>query len=44
MGTAGNKNTNGAGDAAMSAPLHDISANDYHKRLVPNCLSMRRLF
>ena len=30
------KNTNGAGDAAMSALLHDISANDYHKRLVPN--------
>ena len=30
------KNTNGAGDAAMSALLHDISANDYHKRLVPS--------
>lgn len=30
------KNTNGAGDAALSALLHDISANCYHKQLVPN--------
>jgi inosine kinase len=30
------KNTNGAGDAALSALLHDISANDYHQARVPN--------
>tara|TARA_B100001971_G_scaffold111191_1_gene102211 strand:- start:156684 stop:157979 length:1296 start_codon:yes stop_codon:yes gene_type:complete len=30
------KNTNGAGDAALSALLHDISANAYHRRLIPN--------
>lgn len=30
------KNTNGAGDAALSALLHDISANCYHRGLVPN--------
>ena len=30
------KNTNGAGDAAMSALLHDIAANDYHRAMVPN--------
>lgn len=30
------KNTNGAGDAALSAVLHDISANRYHKNNVPN--------
>jgi inosine kinase len=30
------KNTNGAGDAALSALLHDISANCYHKEVVPN--------
>lgn len=30
------KNTNGAGDAALSALLHDISANCYHKDVVPN--------
>lgn len=29
------KNTNGAGDAALSALLHDISANVHHKHLVP---------
>ncbi|NVK25805.1 MAG: inosine/guanosine kinase [Gammaproteobacteria bacterium] len=29
------KNTNGAGDAALAAVLHDISANDYHKMNVP---------
>jgi len=29
------ENTNGAGDAAMSALLHDISANSYHRHLVP---------
>ncbi|WP_127717642.1 inosine/guanosine kinase [Halobacteriovorax sp. HLS] len=30
------KNTNGAGDAALAAVLHDISANNYHKQVVPN--------
>ena len=30
------ENTNGAGDAALSALLHDISANDYHRSKVPN--------
>lgn len=30
------KNTNGAGDAALSALLHDISANNHHKYFVPN--------
>ncbi|NMP32706.1 inosine/guanosine kinase [Thalassotalea sp. M1531] len=28
------KNTNGAGDAALAAVLHDLSANVYHKRNV----------
>jgi inosine kinase len=30
------KNTNGAGDAALAAVLHDITANAYHKIRVPN--------
>lgn len=30
------KNTNGAGDAALAAVLHDISANLYHRIKVPN--------
>lgn len=30
------KNTNGAGDGALAALLHDISANDYHKMNVPD--------
>jgi inosine kinase len=30
------KNTNGAGDAALSALLHDLSANQYHKQNIPN--------
>lgn len=29
------KNTNGAGDAALAAVLHDISANLYHRQKVP---------
>ncbi|MCT4640651.1 MAG: inosine/guanosine kinase [Bacteriovoracaceae bacterium] len=29
------KNTNGAGDAALSAILHDIAANRYHKQTIP---------
>lgn len=30
------ENTNGAGDAALSALLHDMAANNYHKSVVPN--------
>jgi inosine kinase len=30
------KNTNGAGDAALAAVLHDLSANLYHRQVVPN--------
>ena len=30
------KNTNGAGDGALSAVLHDMLANTYHKDIVPN--------
>lgn len=30
------RNTNGAGDGALSALLHDISANHYHKESLPN--------
>ncbi len=29
-------NTNGAGDAALSALLHDIASNCYHREMVPN--------
>ncbi|MGC9494651.1 inosine/guanosine kinase, partial [Vibrio genomosp. F10] len=30
------KNTNGAGDAALSALLHDMAANTYHRENIPN--------
>ena len=30
------KNTNGAGDGALSAVLHDMVANSYHRMNVPN--------
>jgi inosine kinase len=30
------KNTNGAGDAALAALLHDMTANLYHRNKVPN--------
>lgn len=30
------RNTNGAGDGALSALLHDISANHFHKGALPN--------
>jgi inosine kinase len=30
------KNTNGAGDAALSAILHDIASNTYHRDVTPN--------
>ncbi|MCP3697761.1 inosine/guanosine kinase [Aliivibrio sp. S4TY2] len=30
------KNTNGAGDGALSALLHDMAANHYHRNNVPN--------
>ncbi len=29
------RNTNGAGDAALSALLHDLAANVYHRELIP---------
>ncbi|SQC42801.1 inosine-guanosine kinase [Klebsiella pneumoniae] len=29
-------NTNGAGDGALAALLHDITANNYHRNNVPN--------
>lgn len=30
------KNTNGAGDAALAALMHDICANNYHREMIPN--------
>ena len=30
------KNTNGAGDAALAAVLHDLAANLYHRHKIPN--------
>ncbi len=30
------KNTNGAGDAALAAVLHDLAANLYHRQKIPN--------
>lgn len=30
------KNTNGAGDAALAALLHDIASNSYHRQMTPN--------
>ena len=30
------KNTNGAGDAALSTILHDLAANNHHKMEIPN--------
>jgi inosine kinase len=30
------RNTNGAGDGALSALLHDMAANRYHRRKIPN--------
>lgn len=29
------RNTNGAGDAALSALLHDLASNDFHKQNIP---------
>jgi len=29
-------NTNGAGDAALAAVLHDVAANHYHRQVVPS--------
>ncbi len=28
-------NTNGAGDAALAAVIHDIAANQYHQKVQP---------
>ena len=36
--------TNGAGDAALSALLHDMAANRYHRRSVPNSAKHVREF
>ncbi len=30
------KNTNGAGDAALAGLMHDMVANSYHRKLLPN--------
>jgi inosine kinase len=38
------KNTNGAGDAALSALLHDLAANRYHRENVPNSSKHQREF
>jgi inosine kinase len=38
------KNTNGAGDAALSALLHDMAANKYHKENVPNSSKHQHTF
>lgn len=38
------KNTNGAGDAALSALLHDMAANKYHKENVPNSSKHQHAF
>ncbi len=38
------KNTNGAGDAALSALLHDLAANKYHRENVPNSSKHQREF
>ncbi len=32
------ENTNGAGDAALAAILHDIAANVYHQKLLPHSI------
>lgn len=36
--------TNGAGDAALSALLHDMAANGFHRRSVPNSAKHQRSF
>ncbi len=38
------KNTNGAGDAALAALMHDISANCFHRNLVPTSPKHTRNF
>lgn len=37
-------NTNGAGDGALSALLHDIAANGYHRTNVPNSSKHQRIY
>lgn len=37
-------NTNGAGDGALAALLHDITANNYHRRNVPNSSKHARAY
>jgi inosine kinase len=43
-GPAHIRNTNGAGDGALSALLHDISANIYHRANVPSSAKHAREF
>ena len=38
------RSTNGAGDAALSALLHDMTANRYHRAMVPNSSKHVRAF
>ncbi len=38
------RNTNGAGDGALSAVLHDMLANQYHRDVVPNSEKHRANF
>ena len=37
-------NTNGAGDGALSALLHDITANSYHRMNIPNSSKHQRRY
>ncbi|MFD1801609.1 inosine/guanosine kinase [Mixta tenebrionis] len=37
-------NTNGAGDGALAALLHDITANSYHRNKVPNSSKHQRSY
>ena len=36
------RNTNGAGDAALAALLHDFASNDFHKVNVPGLKQARK--
>ncbi|MDN5369391.1 MAG: inosine kinase [Shewanella sp.] len=36
------RNTNGAGDGALAALLHDLAANNYHKSRVPGSIKHKR--
>jgi len=43
-GPAQIKNTNGAGDAALAALLHDIAANTFHRQVLPQSEKHQHLF